>query len=51
MVDTRERLTGEEFMALPDDGPRYEPVEREAKASPTGFVHGPLYLFIGAAAR
>ena len=50
MVDIRERLTEEEFMALPHGGPKYGPVDRVAKASPTGFVFGPPHIFIGGAA-
>jgi Uma2 family endonuclease len=40
MVETRPRMTEEEFMALPDDGRKYELVDGEAKQVPTGGTHG-----------
>jgi len=42
MVDTRPRMTEEEFMALPDDGRKYELVDGEAKEVPTGGRHGKI---------
>jgi len=47
MVDTRPRMTEEEFMALPDDGRKYELVDGEAKEVPTGGRHGRLEMRIG----
>lgn len=40
MVDTRPCMTEEEFLALPDDGHKYELVDGEAKQVPTGGRHG-----------
>jgi Uma2 family endonuclease len=40
MVDTRERLTEEEFMALPDEGRKFELVDGETGGLPTGGRHG-----------
>jgi Uma2 family endonuclease len=39
MVETRPRLTEEDFMALPDDGRKYELVDGEAQEVPTGVLH------------
>jgi len=39
MVETRAPLTESEFMALPDDGRKYELVNGEAEEVPTGFLH------------
>lgn len=48
MVETRPRMTEEDFMALPDDGRKYELVDGEAKEVPTGGRHGNLEArFIG----
>lgn len=48
MVETRPRMTEEDFMALPDDGRKYELVDGEAKEVPTGGRHGRLEArFIG----
>jgi Uma2 family endonuclease len=46
MVETRPKLTEEKFMALPDDGHKYELVDGEAKEVPTGFMHGRLAMII-----
>lgn len=55
MVEARPNLTEEEFMALPDDGHKYELVDGEAKEVPTGFMHGviavTLILMLGMIAR
>jgi Uma2 family endonuclease len=44
MVETRQRLTEEEFLALPDDGRKYELVDGEAKEVPTFLRHGKIAL-------
>lgn len=44
MVETRPRMTEEQFMALPDDGRKYELVDGEAKEVPTGGRHGKLEI-------
>jgi len=39
MVETRPRLTEDEFTSLPEDGRKYELVDGEAQEVPTGFLH------------
>lgn len=55
MVETRPKLTEDEFMAMPDDGHKYELVDGEAKEVPTGGLHGDiavtLILMLGSIAR
>jgi Uma2 family endonuclease len=47
MLETpTKKLTEEEFMALPDDGRKYELVDGEVKEVPTGGRHGELELSI-----
>ena len=55
MVETRPKLTEDEFMAMPDNGRKYELVDGEPKEVPTGGMHGDiavtLILMLGSIAR
>jgi len=44
MVEARPWLSEEEFLALPDDGRKYELVDGEAQEVPTGAKHGDLAI-------
>lgn len=44
MVESRPKLTEEQFMALADDGHKYELVDGEAKEVPTGWMHGQIAI-------